>query len=210
MYCQGSYPQCGKICAAASSYQQAKGERVARRYHPQRFKELILYLLAIGEDDPTLGAVKLNKLLYYADRRAYLELGRSITGARYMHLEEGPAPNALVPARREMIEAGDVEANTRWYLSHPQERLTAKRKPDPTMFTKDELRVVHDVVRDLRDMNAADVTRLSHREWGWRLTSLGEEIPERTAWLSAEPLTVAQIEAGQRLWAEWLVARPEI
>lgn len=183
---------------------------MSRKYDGRRFKELVLYLVAKGEDDPTLGAVKLNKLLYYADRRAYLELGRSISGARYIHLDEGPAPAALVPARRELIDEGGVEPEVRWYVSHPQERLKAKRDPDISMFTGAEMRIVDEVIRDLRDMNAVDVSRLSHREWGWRLTSPGEDIPERTAWLSPEPLTVAQVEAGRQLWSEWLVARPEV
>lgn len=181
-----------------------------RRYDSTRFKELILFFIHEGEDDPTLGAVKLNKLLFYADRRAYLELGRAITGAKYVHLEEGPAPAALVPVRREMIEAGDVAPEVRWYVSHAQDRLVAKRKPDTRRFTDDEIRIARDVIRDLRDMNAADVSRLSHREWGWRLTSQLEEIPERTAWLSAEPLNSSQVEGGQRLWSEWLESRPEV
>lgn len=183
---------------------------MTRKYDPRRFRELVLFLVKEGQDDPTLGAVKLNKLLYYADRRAYLELGRSITGARYQHLDEGPAAMALLPARKEMIESGQVEPETVWYVSHPQDRLIAKGEPDQGLFSAAEIRIVQDVIRDLRNMNAADVTRMSHREWGWRLTAPLEEIPERTAWLSPEPLTEAQVETGRRIWDEFRASRPDL
>jgi hypothetical protein len=78
----------------------------------QRFREIILYIADKCRDAEFFGAVKLNKILFYADRRAYLELGRSITGARYQHLEEGPAPVELVPLRREMIEAAQPLSRT--------------------------------------------------------------------------------------------------
>src|SRR4051794_22869463 len=121
-----------------------------RRFDPVRFRELMLYLLFTGESDPALGAVKLNKLLYYADRRAYLQLGRSITGARYQHLGEGPAPTALLPIRREMIAEGDVLPIVGWFVSHAQERLVAKRQPEMGRFSSDEREIIDAVIHDLR------------------------------------------------------------
>jgi hypothetical protein len=181
-----------------------------RRFDSDRFRELILYLVFEGEADPTLGAVKLNKLLYYADRRAYLQLGRSITGARYQHLDEGPAPTALLPAKRQLIADKDVVPIIGWYVSHPQERLVAKRKPNMGRFSQAELDIVDAVLNDLRDMNGDDVSKLSHKEWGWRLTADREEIPERTAWLAPGPLTADQIENGQRIWNEYLASKPAL
>ena len=85
-----------------------------------KLRQAILFIAKEGEDDLCLGAVKLNKILYYADVRAYLELHKPITGVVYQHLPEGPAPRALVPTRREMLELEEIRAG-----------FNALSQPDP-------------------------------------------------------------------------------
>jgi hypothetical protein len=168
----------------------------------ERLKQLILYVAEQGQDDPALGAIKLNKILYFSDVRAYLQLGKPITGATYQHLPEGPAPRELLPARRELLNEDKLQLVSTWYFNRRQERVVAKSPPNLTMFSEAELRIVREVMEYLADYNASEVTDLSHREWGWQLTRDYEEIPYRMAWLSSEPLTEEQIEYGKRLWAE--------
>jgi hypothetical protein len=79
-----------------------------------------------------------------------------------------------------------------------------QRQPDLSIFKADEIRIVDEVMADLADMNGADVSRLSHQEWGWRLTNLYDESPERTAWRAPEPLTESQIVEGQEVWREFV------
>lgn len=69
---------------------------MAFRLNKEKFRELILYVANMSRNDPDFGAVKLNKILYYADFRAYRELGRPISGAAYRKLSEGPAPRQLL------------------------------------------------------------------------------------------------------------------
>ena len=64
-------------------------------FEPDKFRELIVYICKKSEGDPTFGAVKLNKILYYADFAAYRILGKPITGAQYQKLREGPAPQGV-------------------------------------------------------------------------------------------------------------------
>ena len=70
----------------------------------EKIKEAILYVSKLSKGDPRFGAIKLNKILYYADFRAYRELGNSISNATYQHLNEGPAPRELLPAIEELIK----------------------------------------------------------------------------------------------------------
>lgn len=62
------------------------------KFDESKFKELVLYIATNTSRDPTVGAVELNKILYYSDFIAYKRLGRPITGAAYQKLSEGPAP----------------------------------------------------------------------------------------------------------------------
>jgi hypothetical protein len=173
--------------------------------HPQpskieKLKNLILFITKEGADDPTLGAVKLNKLLYFADVRAYLELKRPITGVTYQHLPEGPAPRAMVPSQREMIEAGQIEIVPARYFTQSQNRIIAKAEP-AEIFSPEELRIVREIIRELWGKSAREVSQLSHDEWAYKLTTNGEDIPFQLAWLSSDPLTLEQIEYGEALAA---------
>lgn len=170
--------------------------------HLKKLQELILYIAQEGEDDPCLGAIKLNKILYYSDFNAYIELGRSITNATYQHLLEGPAPRELLPARESLEKSGAISLEPTRYFNQVQTRIVAKRPPNLAKFNEAELRIVREVMHYLEDLNATEVSELSHREWGWRLTEEGEDIPYRTAWLSAEPLTQEQVQYGRQLWEE--------
>src|SRR5437773_2723399 len=78
----------------------------ASTYNKEKFRELIVYLAKKSEADPRLGAMKWNKLMFFADREAYGRLGHSISGARYHKIEHGPAAAALVPVRDEMLDSG--------------------------------------------------------------------------------------------------------
>ena len=49
-------------------------------YDERKLKELILYVADRCEADPTFGAIKLNKTLFYADFLAFASTGKPITG----------------------------------------------------------------------------------------------------------------------------------
>lgn len=172
-----------------------------------KLKETILFICKRGHDDPKLGAIKLNKLLYYADFKAYRELGKPITGATYQNLLEGPAPKELLAARDELIEEKAVDYKDVPYFTRTQKRMVSCREPRTTAFTAREVEILVDVIDSLWEYNASEITELSHSEWGWKLTRTGQEIPYRTAWLSPDALTQEDIRNGIVLWKE-LSARP--
>ena len=163
-----------------------------------KFKELVLYIAWSSENDPRFGAVKLNKILYYSDFAAYRRLGRSITEATYQHLEEGPAPREMLPAQRDMVDAGDLTIESRPYFGRPQRRPKALRDPGGNLglLSAAELEIVDEVMRDLLLLDATVVADRSHREFGYQTTNLREEIPYYTAWIGSDPLTAEQIEVG--------------
>lgn len=179
-----------------SRYKEPSGKRL------DRLKELIVYIAERCKDDPRFGAIKLNKILYYADTGAYLRLGKPITEATYQHLPEGPAPRELLIAQRELLDDGAVGQEQRVYYNHVQKPLVARRGPDLSHFDQSELDIVDEVIKDLWNMNGKEASDRTHQEWGWRLTADGDEIPYRMSWLSPEPLTQEQLEIGLDLWEE--------
>jgi len=63
----------------------------------------VLYLARQSSEDPGFGAVKLNKLLFFADFEAFRLLGSSITGATYEKEEYGPVAREFLPMQDELL-----------------------------------------------------------------------------------------------------------
>ena len=156
-------------------------------FNQEKFAELIIYFSYHSKEDPKFGAVKLNKLLYYADFNAYRLLGHSITGADYQKLNEGPAPRQMLPVRRMMIDSQDIAIEFRPYFNSVQQRIIPSRKPRK-VFLDEELAIINETMAALWDMSGRQVSDLSHSEIGWQVTEVGETIPYETTWLSSDPI----------------------
>ena len=165
-------------------------ETLAFEFKPEKFRELVVYICKKSEGDPTFGAIKLNKVLYYADFAAYRVLGKPITGAQYQKLREGPAAKELLTARRALINEGEAYIETRPYFTGTQKRLVIKdgRDADLDMFASDELPIVDEIIAYFHGKTAREVSDISHHEPGWALAEDREIIPYETAWLSTEPI----------------------
>ena len=157
-------------------------------FDESKFRELVLYISEKSAGDPRFGAVKLNKILYFSDFEAYRRLGRSITGATYRKLSEGPAPREMLPQRSVMLDSGDISMEHRPYFAGVQQRVVTQRGPKVDLFSAEELTVVDETIEALWHMTAREASDFSHRELGWIAAASGEDIPYETAWLSSEPV----------------------
>jgi len=160
-------------------------------YDEAKFAELVLYVARRLESDPAGGAVKLNKVIFFAEFAHVRAEGRPITGVEFQKLENGPAPRRLLPVRRQLIERGDAELRTETYLGRSQQRLVAKREPDLTRFTPEELKSVDEALSELHGRSATDVSHLPHEEVGYRMVDEGETIPYEAAYLRPAVRTAA-------------------
>lgn len=164
----------------------------------ERFRELILYVCNKLFDAESFGAVKLNKILYHSDFRAFERLGRPITGMRYFKLENGPAPKAMVPVRREMIEHGLVRLDVRNLGGVQEHRLMALRQANLELFSTAELEIVDEVIRELRPQAAVEVSMVSH-DVRWRVLALGDDMPYDFVYLDDSEADEALIRRTEEL-----------
>jgi hypothetical protein len=160
----------------------------------QKLKELILYIAARSADDSNFGAVKLNKLLYYCDFRAYQELGTPITGVQYVRRQEGPAPRRLLPVRRAMEEGNEILL---WKKPlpgqyNPQDRVVPRREANLDLFSSREVALIDSVIQECWSKTGTQLSEETHQVVGWRLATEGEEIPYETAFIeSIKPAEIA-------------------
>ncbi|WP_158531560.1 Panacea domain-containing protein [Hyphomonas sp. GM-8P] len=165
----------------------------------QRFRELVLYICKKCENQEYFGATKLNKILYYSDFAAYQRLELPITGAAYRKLKFGPAPEAMVPIRDEMIENGLVRIDERNYPSNRNEkRLIALREPDVSLFIRAEIEIVDEIIEKFKHKNGTEVSDLSH-DIRWKTVEMNTLMPYDMVWLSDEPVTQEDIKRTREL-----------
>lgn len=162
--------------------------RIPHEYQRDKFIELLLYIAERSETDPRFGETKLNKLLFYSDFVAYRELGRPITGARYQKLQWGPAAIPLLPVQQELIAQGDLVIRTGRLGPRTQKKPIALRQPDLSQFSGAEVALVDELIAELWDLGALQVSNISHDNPAWQVAAYKEEIPYETAFVeSIEP-----------------------
>lgn len=168
----------------------------------QRFRELIVYVSKKCQSDPNFGAVKLNKILYHSDFRAFERFGVPLTGVRYFKLKQGPAPKSLIPHRRNLIDEGAIRLDrvgigTGW----EQHRTVALREPIIDFFTPDEISIVDEVISELWTQNATEVSNASH-DVRWRVLQERDSLPYEFAFLSDDSVSEAEDRRTRELAAE--------
>jgi hypothetical protein len=165
----------------------------------RKFKELVLYVADQSGGDPTFGAIKLNKILFFSDFLSYAHRGRSITGAAYQKLPYGPAPKAMLPIQEEMLESGDADLVPADYFGRDQKRLAARREPNLNLFEDEEIALVDKVMNALIFETATSVSDLSHQWAGWQLAEVKEDLPYFTVFLLPPELPAAVQATGVEL-----------
>ncbi|HTW84146.1 MAG TPA: Panacea domain-containing protein [Candidatus Sulfotelmatobacter sp.] len=147
-----------------------------------KLREMMLHIATKERDNPTFGATKLNKILYYADALWYLRTGKSLTGAEYTKLDHGPAPRTLLPAQVSLVRDEAATIDIRRLPFRAQKRLVPKREAQlDGLYRVEEVEFVDQIIDALRDMSAGQTRDMTHKLLGWRLADYGEEIPYYTA-----------------------------
>ncbi|MEM8923897.1 MAG: Panacea domain-containing protein [Actinomycetota bacterium] len=156
-------------------------------YDDAKFTELVLHAAQLLVGDPSGGAVKLNKLLYFAETEHYRRTGRTITGVEFQKLPHGPAPRAMLDVRSRLAAAGRARLQSSVTDGgHRLDALVPLAEPDLSLFDESERHTIATVADQLRTMTATEVSELSHRQAGWQLVDVGETIPHCAALLDEE------------------------
>jgi hypothetical protein len=159
----------------------------------QRFRELVLYICEKCATDPKYGATKLNKILYFSDFLGYARFGEPITGFEYQREKNGPVP-------KRMIRTGELAMQPVKLVSGlVQHRYVNLREPRLKAFTPEQIALVDSIIEKFWGFNADEVSDFSHQMVGWKIAQPGESIPYESVFISAEPLTDADIQRANEL-----------
>ena len=154
--------------------------------------------------DQHRGAVKLNKIIWWADQESFRRYGYSITGSEYQRLPQGPVPfrfppvrDLLANAQRVKITQQDVGApNPATVLEPgPQLDLALVRR----VLSADDLAMLDESLAKFHDWTGTQISDFSHRESvAWQNAEDGELIPD-SAWLIDPSAAPAEFDVAQLL-----------
>ncbi len=148
-------------------------------FYPEKFRNLLLYILEKCGGKPNVGETVLYKLLYFCDFD-YFEINeKPLTGMKYKKMQFGPVPtqsiyNRIIQLMLKENHISVVQApSSNGYL---QRRYINFIKPDINLFTPLELQLVDRVINRLSDMNARQIEDHVHRDQPWIDHAMDEEI----------------------------------
>ena len=163
-----------------------------------KFKELVHYICEKAEDPSCLGAIKLNKVLWYSDIASYLSTGKSITGETYVKRQHGPVPRDIMRALRELDKAGKVIQGKADHFGFMKTEYIAVTKADKNAFTGEEISLIDSAFEHVcLNHTARSVSDETHNVI-WELAEMGEQIPYSAAFAVA----VGEVDEEDLSWAK--------
>lgn len=181
-----------------------KSERLENIVAHEKLKEALHYVIENCDDASRLGAIRLNKIMWFADCHAYRENALTISGDGYVKRKFGPVPKHVLAALRELQDEG---------------KIVVREVPYSTRKTfREFISVVIPATRELSDVDkkclkgytdiicteftAAGISEASHDQV-WEAADEGEEIPMYTIF-AGQP---GPITDEVRSWANEVTAR---
>ncbi len=130
-----------------------------------------------------LGAVKLNKVLFYLDMLSYAYDRKPVTGATYRKRPNGPTSDQLLFALRDMARAGDIEIKEVDFHGYIKKEYAPLVEEPKGVLNEEELSLLNDVIDFVCHQNTArSISEYSH-SLPWEMAEMGGEIPYRSAML---------------------------
>ena len=168
----------------------------------ERLAELILHIANKCETDPTFGAIKLNKLLWWADFLSYARYGEPITGTEYYRLERGPAPRRLVPVRNNLVASGAAIVREHHRFNKIQKRLVPLREAQYDLFTARQIALIDELIDAYWDKSAREMSEESHGK-AWEIARDRQSIPYEAIFLSDDPTYPSDVRRTHELAEEY-------
>lgn len=141
-----------------------------------KYKNVLLYLLEQVGAKPNVGETVLYKLLYFIETNFYLTYGRPLTHESFYKRQYGPVPTHFREITNKMINGGELDSATGNYFMYMQTKYLPRASYSKDAIEKTEAAVIDQVIENLSDMSATELSDLSHRDFPWIEAANGEII----------------------------------
>ena len=145
-------------------------------FNKEKFKNVLHYIIHKCGNKSNVGKTVLYKLMYFSDFNYFELYEKSLTNESYRKLPRGPAPIHFDIAISELTNETKIVVNTKKLpLDRMMYNYTSLKEPEMN-FSENELLVINEVIDELSDMNANQISEYSHGDMPWRATDDNEII----------------------------------
>lgn len=152
--------------------------------------ELVAHYIIARADTNKLGAVKLNKVMWFADLEAYRRLGHTISGQiSYQKQQHGPVPNNIVRSIRRLEQADKIRTRDVPTFGGTRREYVWLKQPNVSAFTPEEVDILSEAISWVCENHTAkSISELSHDAL-WEQAEIGEQIPVGAATIVPDEIT---------------------
>lgn len=141
-----------------------------------KFKALVHLVINQCDDPQKLGAIRLNKILWFSDVEAFRLTGNSISGSRYLRRKKGPVPANVLRSLQELKAEGKIQVDEPSAQYQPR-IFRSLQSVDEALFSGLERDIVKSIASQIcSNFTADEISELTHDDV-WRAADDGEEIP---------------------------------
>jgi uncharacterized phage-associated protein len=142
--------------------------QIAYRINYEKAVEALVWL---ADQKPGIDIYHVAKVLFYADKKHVNRCARPILGDTYICMNYGPVPSGV----RDLISEGswlspDYLEKASEALSvenKPYPTLTARRKPDPLLFSRTDLECLRESLSEYGEKSFPELMELTHNDRCW-------------------------------------------
>lgn len=143
-----------------------------KEFDLDKLQNLISYL----SSKVNLYLTSLNKYLWFIDMISFNKRTITITGLTYMHEQFGPVvynrKYEEISKLENQYKREDIEKEDGSIMS----KIVSKNNYDLALFSKEEIKIINEVINILKDKTVREISELSHNEKGWKETERYELI----------------------------------
>ena len=143
----------------------------------EKFKQVLLYVLAQIGAQPNIGQTVLYKILYFIDFDYYEKYEEQLIGAKYIKNAYGPSPVMFAKIVEELEEENKIKEVKAKFHSYDQVKyLVNSKELDISSLSSRELEHINWEIRRLGYMTAAQISELSHIDTPWVVAEDREQL----------------------------------
>ncbi len=174
-----------------SEYQERISEP---KLNIEKFKEVLFYIIYSCKDKPNVGKTMICKLLYYSDFNHYEPYEEQMIGETYLKFEHGPVPKHFNQILDELKKSNLVLEKAIQVVDFPRIKYIPCITPSLKILHQREKKVIDNVMDQLLNKSAKDISEYSHNDIPWRVTEPNEVIDYELAFYREEPYTVREYD----------------
>jgi hypothetical protein len=168
-----------------------------------KFKALIHYICDRCPDPTLLGAVKLNKILWFSEVLMYLNFGNPITGERYVKRPRGPMASHAYEVLKELEQEGKIRIRNVPFHGFTKTEYISLEDADTSVFSEKERLIVDDLMDTICNHHTAkSISEVTHNQV-WDAAEIGEQIPYHTVFV----MRSGELDEEDIAWAKQVAER---